>query len=257
MWKYVFSLWIFTAYASESVEVVLTDIEGTTTSISFVHDVLFPYAKKHVRDYLFTHRNEPAVAQVIEEVRQIAEIPNAHLAQVAQTLLTWMEQDKKITPLKTLQGMMWEAGYDRGDFQGHVYEDAFQELKRWKERGLALYVYSSGSVPAQKLLFSHSTYGDLTPLFSGYFDTKVGNKKESNSYRKIAEQLKLMPEKILFLSDSIEELNAAQEIGMQTFLILREVTIAPANCPHPSASNFLQIFNTTSNGQKLPVRNPL
>jgi len=154
-----------------------------------------------------------------------------------------MNQDKKITPLKTLQGMMWKTGYDQGDFQGHVYEDAFQELKHWEEQGLALYVYSSGSVPAQKLLFSHSTYGDLTPLFSGYFDTKVGGKKESDSYRKIAEQLELAPEKILFLSDTIEELDAAQEAGMQTILILREGTTAPVNCPHSSAPNFLHIFN--------------
>lgn len=243
MWKYIFSLWIFAAYASDPVEAILTDIEGTTTSISFVHDVLFPYAKEHVRDYLVMHHNEPAVTQIIDEVAQIAQIPNADLPGVTQTLLTWMEQDKKITPLKTLQGMMWKTGYDQGDFQGHVYGDAFQELKRWKEQGLALYVYSSGSVSAQKLLFSHSTYGDLTPLFSGYFDTKVGGKRETDSYCKIAEQLGLAPEKILFLSDTMEELNAASKAGMQTFLILREGTTAPVNCPHPSAPNFLQIFN--------------
>ena len=243
MWKYVFSLCTFAAYAIGPVEAVLTDIEGTTTSISFVHDVLFPYAKEHVRDYLFAHYNEPPVAQVIDEVMRIEKIPDADLTQVIQALLTWMNQDKKITPLKTLQGMMWKTGYDQGDFQGHVYEDAFQELKHWEEQGLALYVYSSGSVPAQKLLFSHSTYGDLTPLFSGYFDTKVGGKKESDSYRKIAEQLELAPEKILFLSDTIEELDAAQEAGMQTILILREGTTAPVNCPHSSAPNFLHIFN--------------
>jgi enolase-phosphatase E1 len=243
MWKYVFSFWIFAVYASDPVEVVLTDIEGTTTSISFVHDILFPYAKENVRDYLLIHHNEPAVAQIIDEVMQMAKISNTDLPQVTQTLLTWMEQDKKITPLKTLQGMMWKTGYERNDFQGHVYEDAFLELKRWKEQGLALYVYSSGSVTAQKLLFSHSTYGDLTPLFSGYFDTTVGGKRERDSYHKIAEQLQLAPGKILFLSDTIEELNAASEAGMQTFLILREGTTAPVNCPHPSAPNFLQISN--------------
>jgi enolase-phosphatase E1 len=189
------------------------------------------------------HQNEPAVAQIVDEVMQIAEIPNTDLSQVTQTLLTWMEQDKKITPLKTLQGMMWKTGYDQGDFQGHVYEDAFQKLGQWKELGLALYVYSSGSVSAQKLLFSHSTYGDLTPLFSGYFDTQLGGKREEDSYRKIAKQLKLPPGKILFLSDAVEELNAASEAGMQTFLILREGTTPLVNCPHPSALNFLPIFN--------------
>jgi enolase-phosphatase E1 len=243
MWKYLFSLCAFTAYAAEPITAVLTDIEGTTTSISFVHETLFPYAKEHVREYLFAHCNEPAVAQVIDEVMSIEQIPDADLEQVAQVLVHWMNQDKKITPLKTLQGMMWETGYNQGDFQGHVYQDAFEELKQWKEQGLALYVYSSGSVPAQKLLFSHSTYGDLTPLFSGYFDTKVGGKKESSSYRNIAEQLKLAPEKILFLSDTIEELNAAREAGMQTLLILREGTTAPVHCPHSSAPNFLHIFN--------------
>jgi enolase-phosphatase E1 len=222
----------------QPVEAILTDIEGTTTSISFVHDVLFPYAKEHVSDYLFTHCTEPAVAHILDEVRLVAEIPNADLSQVTQTLLTWMEQDKKITPLKTLQGMMWKDGYDQGDFQGHVYEDAFQALTRWYEQGLSLYVYSSGSVSAQKLLFSHSPYGDLTPLFSGYFDTQIGGKKESSSYHAIAEQLHLAPGKILFLSDSLEELHAAREAGLQTLLILREAT-------HPSVPNFFHIFNGT------------
>src|SRR3990167_7309294 len=155
------SLWIFAIYASDPVEAILTDIEGTTTSISFVHDILFPYAKEHVQAYLVMYHNEPVVAQIINEVARMAQISNGDLPGVTQTLLTWMEQDKKITPLKTLQGMMWKTGYERNDFQGHVYGDAFQELKRWKEQGLALYVYSSGSVSAQKLLFSHSTYGDL------------------------------------------------------------------------------------------------
>jgi enolase-phosphatase E1 len=243
MHKYIFFLWIFAAYASNPVEAILTDIEGTTTSISFVHDVLFPYAKKNVRNYLLIHQNDPAVAQIIDEVAQIGQLPNSDLPGVTETLLTWMEQDKKITPLKTLQGMMWKTGYSQGDFQGHVYEDAFQELSRWKEQGLALYVYSSGSVPAQKLLFSHSTYGDLTPLFSGYFDTKVGGKRETASYRNIAEQLNLAPGKILFLSDTIEELNAASEAGMQTVLIVREGTTAPLNCPYSTAPNFLQLFH--------------
>jgi enolase-phosphatase E1 len=243
MWKYIFSLWIFAAYASDPIQAILTDIEGTTTSIAFVHDVLFPYAKENVQVYLATHQKDPKVAQVIDEIAQIAGVANTDLSGVTQTLLTWMEQDKKITPLKTLQGMMWKTGYDQGDFQGHVYEDAFQELKRWKEQGVALYVYSSGSVPAQKLLFSHSTYGDLTPLFSGYFDTAVGGKKEANSYCKIAEQLELAPGKILFLSDTMEELDAASKAGMQTLLILREGSTAPANCPHSSAPNFLEVFN--------------
>lgn len=243
MWKSLFFLWVFAVYAKGPVDVILTDIEGTTTSISFVHDTLFPYAKEHVREYLLANQNEPNVSQLIQEIAQIGGVPHTDLSQVTQTLLTWMEQDKKITPLKTLQGMMWKTGYEEGHFQGHVYLDAFEELRRWHGQGLALYVYSSGSVSAQKLLFSHSTYGDLTPLFSGYFDTKVGGKKESSSYRKIAEELQTAPERILFLSDVAEELNAAAAAGMQTLLILREGTTFPIGCSHPSAKNFTQVFN--------------
>lgn len=241
MWKSIFFLWIFALRAIEPIDAILTDVEGTTTSISFVKDTLFPYAKEHLRDYLFTHQDEPAVSQLIQEAAQIAGMPQSDLSQITQILLTWMNQDQKITPLKALQGMIWKAGYEEGHFQGHIYPDAFQELVRWHERGLALYVFSSGSVNAQKLLFSHSSYGDLTPLFSGHFDTKIGGKKESGSYRKIAEQIDIAPGKILFLSDVAEELNAAAEAGLQTFLIARD-GIVPVNRPHPSAANFTQVF---------------
>lgn len=241
MWKYLVLLWSLSAYAQGPVEAILTDIEGTTTSISFVHDVLFLYAKEHVQEYLLAHQQELAVAQIVAEVKEISKTPEANLGQVAKTLLEWMEQDKKLTPLKTLQGMMWKEGYFRGDFQGHVYEDAFEKLGAWNKQGLALYVYSSGSVPAQKLLFSHSTYGDLTPLFSGYFDTKVGGKKECASYCEIVKQLGLAADKILFLSDVIEELDAAREAGMQTILVAREGESVPSAHPYESVTSFSQI----------------
>lgn len=223
------------------VQAILTDIEGTTTSISFVHEILFPYAKTHVRSYILAHESEPAVTKIIQEVKEIAETPDADLEQVITTLISWMNQDKKITPLKTLQGMMWKEGYEQGGFQGHVYKDAFQELTNWHEQNIPLYVYSSGSVPAQKLLFSHSTYGDLTPLFCNYFDTKVGGKKESSSYRTITAQIGLPAENILFLSDITEELDAAKDAGMQILLLLREETTAPAGCSHPSVATFDEI----------------
>ncbi|MBX3718559.1 MAG: acireductone synthase [Parachlamydiales bacterium] len=238
MWKYLFCFWTLAVCASEPIEVILTDIEGTTTSISFVHDTLFPYAKKHVKDYLFSHSNEPAVVQIVQEVLQSEE---TDLDQAAQVLLSWMEQDKKITPLKSLQGMMWKEGYEQGAFLSHVYDDAFEQLEQWKRQGLFLYVYSSGSVQAQKLLFGHTPFGDMTPLFSGHFDTCIGGKKESLSYVRIAEQLAIAPEKILFLSDSIEELDAAKQAGMQTFLIARDGMQTPDNCPHFSAASFSQV----------------
>ncbi len=243
MWRSLFFLWVLAAFAKGSVDAIISDIEGTTTSISFVRDTLFPYAKEQVKDYLLINQNEPSVSQLIQEIARAGSVSHTDLSQVAQVLLKWMEQDQKITSLKTLQGMMWKTGYEEGHFQGHVYRDAFEELQYWHEQGLALYIYSSGSVPAQKLLFSHSTFGDLTPLFSGYFDTQIGGKKESNSYRRIAAQIQIPPERILFLSDVVEELNAAAEAGMQTLLILREGTIFPIGCSHDSAQNFHQVFN--------------
>jgi enolase-phosphatase E1 len=242
MWKYLFFLSTFALHGKAPINAILTDIEGTTTSFSFVHDTLFPYAKKHVRDYLLAHQNEPDISQLTREVAQIAGLSQPDLSHVTQILLTWMEEDKKITPLKTLQGMMWKAGYEEGHFQGHIYLDAFQELQRWHEEGLSLYVYSSGSVTAQKLLFSHSIFGDLTPLFSNYFDTKIGGKKESSSYLRIAEQLQLPADEILFLSDLAEELDAAAEAGFQTYLILRGGTPPPESCPHRSATNFHELM---------------
>ncbi len=223
-----------------TVSAILTDIEGTTTAISFVHDVLFPYAKKNVAQYLMAHQGDPAVAQIIQEVKDTAGTPQADLEQVIATLLSWMQQDKKITCLKTLQGMMWEDGYMKGDFQGHLYEDAYQQMKNWKSEGFPLYVYSSGSVKAQQLLFGHSNYGDLTPLFSGYFDTKTGGKKETASYQAIAQKIGVAPGSVLFLSDTVEELNAASAAGMQTLLLCRDGA-APTGCVYTSVTTFNQI----------------
>ncbi len=217
----------------ESVQAILTDIEGTTTSISFVHDTLFPYAKAHVKDYLLLHAHKPELQKIIEEVKQLSGMPEATLEEVAAILYTWMQQDKKITPLKTIQGWMWEEGYKQGDFQGHVYPDAYENLISWHQSSIPLYIYSSGSIHAQKLLFGHSNFGDLTPLFSGHFDTTTGPKKEASSYQIIAEKIQLPPSAILFLSDSIDEIKAARSIGMQTALITREA---------PTASSFDQII---------------
>lgn len=219
------------------VDAVLTDIEGTTTSISFVHDTLFPYAKEHVREYVLAHENDPTVQKILKEVEEVAQVTSD---QVIDTLLAWMQQDKKITPLKALQGLMWEDGYRTGAFQGHVYDDAFQQMSHWKSQGLSLYVYSSGSVHAQKLLFSFSNQGDMTPLFTNYFDTKVGGKKETASYVLIAEQIGIPPEKILFLSDTVEELNAARNAGMQTILLNRDYTQFQ-DWKHPFVRSFNEI----------------
>lgn len=225
-----------------SAKAILTDIEGTTTSITFVKNVLFPYAKTHVFDYLIAHEHDEAVSSIISEIRQMIQSPEADLSTIASTLLTWMEQDKKFTPLKTLQGLIWEDGYHRGEFHGHIYEDVYPQLQKWNDQGIALYIYSSGSVFAQKLLFGYTKFGDLTHLFSGYFDTRIGIKKESAAYAAIAKEIGCEPEEILFLSDSIVELDAAQSIGMQTVMLCRDEDTFDHPSLHPSVSSFDSIL---------------
>jgi enolase-phosphatase E1 len=218
------------------IQAIVTDIEGTTSSLSFVKDVLFPYARERMAEFLRAHAQEPAVRREIEEVRRLAG-QNLGEAQVAEQLIRWIDEDRKITPLKSLQGMIWEDGYRKSAFKGHMYEDAVRNLKKWKAAGIALYVFSSGSVQAQKLLFAHTEYGDLTPLFSGYFDTHIGNKREAASYRKIAETIGVPPPDMLFLSDIGEELDAARESGMQTVWLVRDGAPA-ASAPHRQVRNF-------------------
>ncbi len=217
----------------------MTDIEGTTSSLSFVKDVLFPYARERMAQFVREHANDPAVRKLLDDVRQMMD-GRADDEKVIAQLIQWIDEDRKITPLKALQGMIWERGFKQGDFKGHVYEDAVRNLKQWQARGIRLYVFSSGSVQAQKLLFAHTGYGDLTPLFSGYFDTTVGAKKETSSYHKIAQSIGLAPGDILFLSDIKEELDAAHEAGMQTAWLLRDSALGGA-AGHIKVSNFDEI----------------
>ncbi len=206
--------------AFAGIRVILTDIEGTTSSLSFVKDVLFPYARVHMAAYVRAHETD--LSGILDDVRAFVGQPDLDLEGVISTLLRWSEEDRKATPLKILQGMIWKTGYEAGDFQGHIYEDAVRVLQEWHDRGLLLYVYSSGSVPAQKLLFRHTPYGDLTPLFSGYFDTTTGPKRETESYKSIAAQLKIPAQDILFLSDQTGEIDAALSAGMRTLLVSRD-----------------------------------
>lgn len=218
------------------IEAVVTDIEGTTSSLSFVKDVLFPYARERMAGFVRAHGGEPAVRKLLDEVRTAAGRPLTEDEIVGQ-LLRWMDEDKKITPLKALQGMIWEAGYRQGDFTGHVYEDAVRNLRRWKAQGLHLYVFSSGSVQAQHLLFAYSDHGDLTPLFSGYFDTAIGAKRDAAAYEKIAAAIDIAPSHILFLSDITEELDAAKQAGMRTVCLKRGAMPQPC-AGHVEAADF-------------------
>lgn len=200
--------------------VILTDIEGTTSSISFVKDVLFPYARRALPGFVRAHGNEPGVRKWLDAVAA----ENGGVCRddmVVEVLQGWIDQDRKHTALKALQGMIWSAGYRDADFTAHIYPDAADALRGWHAAGLPLYVYSSGSVPAQRLFFGHSDAGDLTPLFSGWFDTEVGGKREADSYRRIADAIGVPPGEILFLSDVVEELDAAREAGLATVLVDR------------------------------------
>lgn len=199
---------------------IVTDIEGTTSSIAFVHEVLFPYARARLADFVADHAE--AVAPILAQVRAEAGDAAMDTAACVALLLEWHDADRKIGPLKTLQGMIWDRGFASGEISGHVYADAAEGLRRWHAAGIALYIYSSGSVAAQKLLFGSTEFGDLTPLFSGYFDTAIGGKKDASSYRGIAASLELPAGDILFLSDVAEELEAAQAAGFAVTLLVRE-----------------------------------
>ena len=204
------------------IRAILTDIEGTTSAVSFVFDVLFPYAREHLPGFLRNHAGEPAVAAQIDAVRSESNEPDADLERVVAILLEWIAADRKATSLKALQGMVWAEGYRAGQIKGHVYPDAVEALQAWKQQGYALYVYSSGSIQAQKLIFGCAEVGDLTPLFSGYFDTGSGHKREVDSYNRIADAIGLPPGDILFLSDVVQELDAAHQAGMRTCGLARE-----------------------------------
>ena len=222
------------------IKAILTDIEGTTSSIDFVHQTLFPYAKTHMRSFLRDNADSEELQQQLFEIERI-EQDALSLDAAADVLERWIAEDRKVTPLKALQGMIWRQGYEAGELKGHVYADTPEYLRQWHAQGLKLYVYSSGSVEAQKLIFGYTEYGDLTPLFSGYFDTRVGGKREQASYQVIAQKIGIPAAQILFLSDVGEELDAARAAGMATAQLIRDgkAVSFPA---HAQASDFSKIF---------------
>ena len=212
---------------------IVTDIEGTTTPIAFVRDVLFPYARANLESFLAGHGHDPAVAEALREA--------AHLAEgrpVQHALLAWMDADAKVTPLKTLQGLIWNEGYRNGHLQGVLYPDVPPVLRRWHAAGIRLYVYSSGSETAQKLLFEHSEAGNLAALFSGFFDTRVGPKRAPESYAAIARAIGLPAGECLFLSDIGQELDAAAAFGMGCCQVVRAADGTLAWPGHPQATDF-------------------
>lgn len=218
--------------------VILLDIEGTVSEIVFVHDVLFPYARKNVRSFIHRNQTVPAVRVVLDRMAQDSGFPDlvtwcplplgteASVDWLVTRVESWMNQDAKLTGLKALQGLIWEQGYHDGTLKSHLFSEVPACLHAWVQALRTVAIYSSGSVAAQKLLFAHTQYGDITPYISTYFDTTSGGKRESASYGRIAEQLGQPESEILFLSDVPEELAAATDAGMSTALVVR-----PGNRP--------------------------
>jgi 2,3-diketo-5-methylthio-1-phosphopentane phosphatase/methylthioribulose-1-phosphate dehydratase len=204
------------------IRALLLDIEGTTSSLEFVREVLFPHAREHLGRFIEEHRGRPEVDAELAEVEQLARTEGVHGEDALVSLRRWMAEDRKLGPLKALQGLLWEREFQRGSFAAHIYPDVPAALALWRAQGLGLHIYSSGSVRAQRAFFRYSTAGDLTPLIDGYFDTSVGGKLEPESYRAIARQLGLPPAAIAFLSDSPAELDAARSAGLETIGVRRE-----------------------------------
>jgi enolase-phosphatase E1 len=203
------------------ISAIVTDIEGTTSSIRFVKEVLFPYAAEQIPGFVRTHQADPDVRAHLVAVADSLGTTIDDPEPLISRLLEWIASDTKATALKSLQGMIWKQGYEQGDYQAHFYPDAVASMNTWHDRGIPVYVYSSGSILAQQLFFRYSDHGDLRPLISGWFDTTTGPKHESDSYRKIRAELGRPAGEILFLSDVVAELDAAGDAGFETVLLAR------------------------------------
>jgi enolase-phosphatase E1 len=215
------------------------DIEGTTTSISFVHEVLFPYASQHLAHFIQESAADPLVQQELNAVKETVLSESSQTIddqEAIQQLLAWIKADRKHTALKSLQGYLWKKGYEQGEYQSHIYDDVLPALKDWQAKDIRMGIYSSGSVEAQKLLFGYSEKGDLRPYLEAYFDTKIGHKREVESYLRIQEALSIPAKEILFLSDIAEELDAAKIAGFQVVQLVRPGTEDSGR--HPSVADF-------------------
>lgn len=218
-----------------AVQAVLCDIEGTTSSLTFVHDVLFPLSYDRMEDFIKQNWNSDLIRQEIQQIK--SESPD----EVIKTLRSWIKEDRKEGALKSIQGKIWKDAFESGKIRGHVYQDVPPNFEKWRSSGIKICIFSSGSIEAQKLLFHYSEAGDLTQFISSYFDTTSGPKRESLSYKKIAAELSLPTANILFLSDVQSELDAARNAGMQTTQLLREVATPKNFSKHPMVSSFDEI----------------
>jgi enolase-phosphatase E1 len=238
------------------VKAVLLDIEGTTTPIAFVTEVLFPYARAHLRSHLDAHAGEPDHEALLARLRDEHAVaiekgeeappwtddsPQARRASILAYVEWLMDRDRKSTALKDLQGRICEAGYHSGALRSQVFPDVRPALERWRDRQIGAGIFSSGSVLAQQLLFGHTSEGDLTGFLRWHFDTRIGAKSDPASYTRIAETISLPPESCLFLSDVPRELDAARKAGMQVRLVVR-----PGNAPVEANHGFDVVHNFDS-----------
>lgn len=237
--------------------VLLLDIEGTTTPVDFVYKTLFPYASRKVESFLREHGRDPEIQLLVAELHAqnrrdetaglappawIAETEEAHLASSVGYVHWLMARDSKSTALKTLQGKIWQQGYERGELHGEVHADVPPALARWRRQGREICIYSSGSVLAQQLLFRSTVTGDLTKYISHFFDTRIGVKTESGSYTKIAESVARQPGEVLFVSDATKEIEAARVAFMPAALCVRDSKVAPHASGEEIITTFDQIF---------------
>lgn len=220
-------------------DALVTDIEGTTSDIHFVQKVMFPYARAALPDYLQQHAEDAQVKPWIAQIAAETGSDASDLTSITAALTGWIDEDRKHTALKALQGQVWERAFRSGEFVAHLYPEVAAALRRWHSEGLPLFVYSSGSIQAQKLYFEHTQDGDLRPCFTHYFDTTSGPKREVESYRRIAECIQMPADKILFLSDIAAELDAARSAGWNTLQIVREGTVPSLD--HANAASFDQL----------------
>ncbi|MFN8949168.1 MAG: acireductone synthase [Alphaproteobacteria bacterium] len=211
------------------IRAVVFDIEGTIGDIAFVRSVLFPFARERLASFLASHWNDDQLRAILVQAREASGKPLATPDEAAALFAAWIDEDRKITPLKTLQGLIWRTGYETGVLKAHLYDDAIAAIRHYHEQGLRIFIYSSGSIEAQKLYMGYSVAGDLRPLISGYFDTTTGPKGEPASYATIARQAATSPGDMMFFSDATAEVSAALAAGMRSMLLCRSPGIpAPA-----------------------------
>lgn len=200
---------------------VLLDIEGTIGDIAFVREVLFPFARARLSDVLQQRWSDAEIAATMREARSVSGRALDGPREAAALFLSWMDEDRKVTPLKTLQGIIWREGYRSGELKAHLYPDAVDAMRAWHAQRVRLFIYSSGSIEAQKLYVTHSVAGDLTALFEGFFDTTSGAKGDAASYARIAKSIGASPNAITFFSDAAVETTAANEAGLCVYRVDR------------------------------------